>query len=574
LATLVSGGLTNAAGISATYSIAAPTGGWTSASDGTYTIALQANQVADTSGNFAVAENLGIFSVNIPNSAPGAGSLSGQQITAASSYNLTSLGTSDWAHWGRGGFYGNFDHKATGGSQISNVSVVGTGSNVGGYATASRLSTWTNGTPTAVDVNDEGYIWSNGALNTGFSFTVPASTTSQTLYVYAGGSGTDSSLTAHLSDGSAPNFVATASGANSYTNFYTITFKAASAGQTLTVTLLKTGNITGTYGSVDLIAAALAGAPFVDTTPPTGSIASAPPLIAGSTSAYTFTVNWTDNVAVKASTLGNQNLLVTNGSGYSQLATLVSTGLTNGASLSATYSIPAPSGGWTTASDGTYTIGLQANQVADTSGNFALGGNLGTFSVNIPVPGAGLLSGQQITAAASYNLTSLGTEDWAHWGRGGVLGNFDHKATGGSQISNIAIVGSGAVSGGYSTASRTSTWTDGTPTVSDTSEHGYIWSNGALSTGFRFTVPASTTTQTLYVYAGGSGTNSSLTAHLSDGSAPDYVATVSGSGSYTNFYTITFKAASAGQTLTITLLKTGNITGTNGSADLIAAALA
>jgi hypothetical protein len=50
--------------------------------------------------------------------------------------------------------------------------------------------------------------------------------------------------------------------------------------------------------------------------------------------------------------------------------------------------------------------------------------------------------------------------------------------------------------------------------------------------------------------------------------------TASGSGLYTNFYTITFKAASAGQTLTITLLKTGNITGTGGSVDLIAAALA
>jgi hypothetical protein len=75
------------------------------------------------------------------------------------------------------------------------------------------------------------------------------------------------------------------------------------------------------------------------------------------------------------------------------------------------------------------------------------------------------------------------------------------------------------------------------------------------------------------VYAGGYGTQGTLTAHLSDGSAADYTVTASGAGTYTNLYTITYSAASAGQTLTITLTKTGNITGTQGSVDLIAAAL-
>ena len=46
------------------------------------------------------------------------------------------------------------------------------------------------------------------------------------------------------------------------TNVYTITYHAASAGQTLTVTLLKTGNLNGRFdGSADLIAAYLDGAP-------------------------------------------------------------------------------------------------------------------------------------------------------------------------------------------------------------------------------------------------------------------------------------------------------------------------
>jgi hypothetical protein len=568
-ATLTSTGLTSGATVAATYSVPAPAGGWVNADNGGYTIMLQPNQVADTSGNFAAAGNIGTFNVNVP-VAP-VGSLTGQQVSAASSYNLTTLGTLDWAHWGRNGTYGNFDHKAAGNSQISNVKVVGTGANSGGYFQNSRDSIWSDGTPTSTDTGDTGYIWSNGSLNTGFSFTVPASTTTQTLYVYAGGYGTSSSLTAHLSDGSAVDYTATASGSGLYTNFYTINFKAGSAGQTLTVTLLKTGNITGTGGSVDLISAALAGP---DTIAPKAALTSSPSITATSTAAYSFTVTYTDNVAVNAATLGNSNLIVTGPNGYSQAATLTSTGLTNGSTVVATYTVPAPAGGWTNAANGAYTIALQANQVSDTSSNFAAAGSLGTFNVNIPLPGAGSLSGQQVTAASSYNLTTLGTEDWAHWGRGGTYGNFDHKATGNSQISNVTVVGTGANSGGYYQPSRSSIWTDGTPTKANTGDDGYIWSNGSLNTGFSFTVPASTTAQTLYIYAGGYGTSSSLTAHLSDGSAADYVATASGSGLYTNFYTINFKAASAGQTLTITLLKTGNITGTGGSVDLIGAALA
>ena len=192
--------------------------------------------------------------------ATSSGSLVGQQSTASSGYNLTTLGTTDWIHWGRGGTYGATDRKSTGNKQISDVTVVGTGANVGGWHDSSRASTWTGGSPTASDTNDSGYIWSNGALNTGYSFTVPADTTSRTLTVYAGGYGTVSSVRAHLSDGSAADYVATASGAGTYTNIYTITYSAASAGQTLTITLLKTGNITGTQGSADLIAAALSTA--------------------------------------------------------------------------------------------------------------------------------------------------------------------------------------------------------------------------------------------------------------------------------------------------------------------------
>jgi hypothetical protein len=555
----------------ATYSLPAPAGGWTTASNGAYSVSLQAGQVDDTGGLFATAELLGTFNIAIPN--PTLGALAGSRATALASYNLTALGTSDWAHWGRGATYGNLDHKATGNSQISNVSVVGSGASFGGYSDSSRSTSWTDGTPAAAATNDHGYIWSNGALNSGYAFTVPADTTPRTLVVYAGGINTTSSLTAHLSDNSAADYTVSAGQAGLYTNVYTITYHASLPGQTLTITLLKTANLVGTNGSADLIAAYLAGPPAPDKTQPQAAM-QPPAIVSSATSAATLTVLYTDNVAVKNATLLTGNLVVSGPT--SQNAILVNASPSaDSATITAAYVVAAPAGGWTTAANGTYGVALAPNSVSDTSGNFAPATNLGTLQIAIPTPGSGSVSGVQATAAAPYNLTTLGTSDWAHWGRGGQYTAFDHKTAGGSQISNVSTVGTGGSYGGYSDPSRSVSWTDGTPTSSDANEHGYIWNNGAANTGYSFTVPADTTTRTLVVYAGGINTTSSLTAHLSDSTAADYSVSTGQAGLYTNVYTITYHAASAGQTLTITLLKTGNLGGkTNGSADLIAAYLA
>jgi hypothetical protein len=182
----------------------------------------------------------------------------------------------------------------------------------------------------------------------------------------------------------------------------------------------------------------------------------------------------------------------------------------------------------------------------------------------------GSLSGSEVSAGSSYTLTTLGSTDWAHWGRNGVYGNFDHKASGGSQISNVMIVGSGSY-GAYHNTGRDVSWSDGTPTSSDSGDTGYIWANNALGAGYSFSVPASTTQHTIYAYLGGYSSGGSLTAHLSDGSAVDYVVGGSGSSFYTNLVAIKFNAASNGQTLTLTYTKTQNITSSGGSVDLIAA---
>jgi hypothetical protein len=181
------------------------------------------------------------------------------------------------------------------------------------------------------------------------------------------------------------------------------------------------------------------------------------------------------------------------------------------------------------------------------------------------------LSGTQIAASTSFNytLTVFGTTDWVHWGYNGVFGTCIRKANGG-QFSQGQTWGSGNFAGNRS-SQRNTCWSDGTPVGSDADDNGYVSASGNPGAGFAFTAPASTTSHTLWVYAGGYSSGSTLTAHLSDGSAADYVVSSSGSGSYNNIIEITYHAASPGQTLTITYVKSQNINGTSGSADLVTA---
>ena len=114
-----------------------------------------------------------------PVSTPTSGSLVGSSSTAATSYNLTTLGTSDWAHFGTNGSASGFDHKAAsnsgGGSQISNVTKVGTGG-FGGYKddTGNRNASWTDGTPDTKATADTGFLYANNGIGAGYSFTAPA----------------------------------------------------------------------------------------------------------------------------------------------------------------------------------------------------------------------------------------------------------------------------------------------------------------------------------------------------------------------------------------------------------------
>ena len=125
----------------------------------------------------------------------------------------------------------------------------------------------------------------------------------------------------------------------------------------------------------------------VDTTPPSAQIV-APDITTAGAPTQAITIVYTDNVAVNAASINAGNIVVTGPSGPLNVVRAgVSGG--NGSPLVATYTVAAPDGVWSSADNGSYVVALKANQVSDTSGNFA-GGASGSFTVSIaPSVGSG-----------------------------------------------------------------------------------------------------------------------------------------------------------------------------------------
>ena len=168
----------------------------------------------------------------------------------------------------------------------------------------------------------------------------------------------------------------------------------------------------------------------------------------------------------------------------------------------------------------------------------------------------------------AQNLSTLGPSDWAHWGLT-TASSYTHKSGVTAQISNVTIIGPNAATR-YTNHSFGFTWTGGTPTASATNSTTGIWVSG-LNNGFRITVPADTASRTLRVYVGLWNTQGRLVAHLSDNSMPDYVDTsLSSASDAGGLYTLTYRAANPGQTLTVTYTQNN---ATNGVVSLQAAAL-
>jgi hypothetical protein len=118
---------------------------------------------------------------------------------------------------------------------------------------------------------------------------------------------------------------------------------------------------------------------------------------AAATAVYTFTVTYTDDVAMNYSTInGNNNAvsvtgnLIGGGTTNPTVTFVSATPTSNAASIIATYHFTAPGGQWDPSDNGSYQVIMNANQVYNTAAHAVPGGPMsnGQFTVNVPPPSA------------------------------------------------------------------------------------------------------------------------------------------------------------------------------------------
>ena len=207
--------------------------------------------------------------------------------------------------------------------------------------------------------------------------------------------------------------------------------------------------------------------------------------------------------------------------------------------------------------DGTTSTVQNPSHVYSTAGSYnvsltvtgSVGSNTKTSAnyVTVTAPpstGSPALTGNLVLAAGVVDLTSTGSSDWVQWP------GYVQKSTGGGKIGSLVPVGSSVSSNAYTGDARIIQWSDGTPSARGSTNAGIAMSS--TGSGYQFTAPADTTTRTLTVYVGVQNATGILTAHLSDGSVPDYVQSYSAKSQRSDgVYTLTYRAASAGQTVTV-----------------------
>lgn len=498
------------------------------------------------------------------------GSLTAYFRAQTASVDLSAEGTQDWAHWGHSS-ESSFDHKAGVTPQISNYAVLGAGT-AGSYSDLAYAHVWNNGTPTPAATTTTGVLV-GGAPGNGFRVTAPADTNTRTLRLYVGAWYARAQFRAELSDGSAPaevnDFVLAQAGTSNHV--YEITYRASSAGQTLTISYTIKDNYNAPYGNVTLQAASLmlgpapprqtSDAAFVWQSVPT-TMTAGQPYAVSVTMRNTGVNSWTGTEST-GYRLGVQNPQDNSNWGVSRVAVPVQASLP-GREATYNFTVRAPS------TPGTYNF--QWRMVCEGYGS-SVDGWFGEYAPNVAVtvlPSAtgGTLSASAATvpAGAAVNLTAEGARDWGHWGLQ-TASSFNSKSAGQPEISNYTVLGNGAVSR-LADLNYSHTWADGWGPQSGTASTG-VFVSGDPGNGFRITTTADTNVRTLKLYVGAWNAQGQLQAQLSDGSAPAHTdVAVDALGGTTNYvYTITYRAASAGQTLTVsyTLKKTyyipyGNVT--------------
>lgn len=176
--------------------------------------------------------------------------------------------------------------------------------------------------------------------------------------------------------------------------------------------------------------------------------------------------------------------------------------------------------------------------------------------------------------AATINLTTLGTSDWAHWGFA-AQDDFDHKATGNSQISNITL-GGGATRTQYGLYPTKYSWSDGMNGNGGHPNGNNNTSGVYTKTGsFQITAPAGVATRRLIVYLSLYNAQEHLHVAIGDGSDKsfdDVTLTFNDSALHDYAYVIDYNSATDNDTLTVTWSMQAS-TGVNGAVGLNSAVL-
>lgn len=137
-----------------------------------------------------------------------------------------------------------------------------------------------------------------------------------------------------------------------------------------------------------------------DHTAPTAAVDITQPAPVAGSATIDFTVTFSDNTQIDSTTLGDQNVTVTDPNGGSHAAVLVPGSYGNGPSVTATYRTAAPSGSLATIDNGTYTVTATSNAghaVKDANANPVAGGAIGTFTVFVP---PSVVTGPNLVASA------------------------------------------------------------------------------------------------------------------------------------------------------------------------------
>lgn len=454
----------------------------------------------------------------VVNVTAGGGTLAASHTTAPTPVDLSIEGTADWAHWGMTD-YNSFTHKGGVGQQISNFTRIGSVTPLR-YTDNFTAYVWNDGFPTPSATTNTG-VFTYGVGN-GYEITIPASTAPRQLKIYIGAWRAGGSLEVSLSDGSASPYIdlSTIAAGDVVNSVYTIDYQSASNGQTLTLRwVLDTESFP--LGNITLQAASLVG-PAVNQAPRTN---------AGSDQIVTLPAPGNLTGAAPDDGLPNPVPPVTSWSKVSGPGT-VTFGNANALNTTATFGAA-----------GTYVLRLTADD--------SLLASTDDMTVTVNANGAtGLTSVSGTVQPPNINLTAEGTADWIHWGLDAPL-TVDRKAVT-PQISDFTLVGGAPEALQFTNNPGLFSWSDGTPTAAatDTATGAYVIGDDR---GFQFTVPSDTTERTLKIYLGLWSAIGRLELTSSDGTSSAFLDTsLADLGGTTNrVYTIVYKGASAGQTLTV-----------------------